>query len=106
HWHDGAIGFSKPDQLVLPKYNEELLMKEAALFADWYMPQALGSEKAESLREEYMTLWKDILAGAHLDTGIWVHRDFHADNLMWLPQRASHKRVGLLDFQDGVYGDA
>jgi aminoglycoside/choline kinase family phosphotransferase len=24
---------------------------------------------------------------------------------MWLPQRESHQRVGLLDFQDGVYGD-
>jgi aminoglycoside/choline kinase family phosphotransferase len=25
---------------------------------------------------------------------------------MWLPQRQSVQRVGLLDFQDGVYGDA
>ena len=25
---------------------------------------------------------------------------------MWLPQRRGTKRVGLLDFQDGVYGDA
>ncbi len=29
-------------------------------------------------------------------------RDFHADNLMWLPDRQGVARVGLLDFQDAV----
>ena len=29
-------------------------------------------------------------------------RDFHAQNLMWLPERAGLARVGLLDFQDAV----
>ncbi|MDX1580905.1 MAG: phosphotransferase, partial [Alphaproteobacteria bacterium] len=33
-----------------------------------------------------------------------VLRDYHADNLMWLPQRDGIARVGLLDFQDGVLG--
>ena len=29
-------------------------------------------------------------------------RDFHAENLIWLPERTGHARVGLLDFQDAV----
>ncbi|NPD20119.1 aminoglycoside phosphotransferase family protein [Alterinioella nitratireducens] len=29
-------------------------------------------------------------------------RDFHAENLIWLPERAGLARVGLLDFQDAV----
>ncbi len=29
-------------------------------------------------------------------------RDFHAENLIWLPRRAGHARVGLLDYQDAV----
>ena len=29
-------------------------------------------------------------------------RDVHAENLLWLPERAGHARVGLLDFQDAV----
>jgi len=33
-----------------------------------------------------------------------VLRDYHADNLMWLPQRQGLGRVGLLDFQDAVIG--
>ena len=27
-------------------------------------------------------------------------RDFHADNIMWLPDRARHRQPGLLDYQD------
>lgn len=29
-------------------------------------------------------------------------RDFHSENLIWLPDRAGHARLGLLDFQDAV----
>jgi len=29
-------------------------------------------------------------------------RDVHAENLLWLPDRTGHARIGLLDFQDAV----
>lgn len=29
-------------------------------------------------------------------------RDVHAENLLWLPDRSGHARVGLLDFQDAL----
>ncbi len=92
--------------MSLPAYSEALLMQETSLFADWYLPQILGRQEAAALRPEYMALWQSILAQAPLASGTWVHRDYHADNLMWLPDRAGVKRVGLLDFQDGVTGDA
>lgn len=31
-------------------------------------------------------------------------RDYHAENLLWLPEREGHARIGLLDFQDAVNG--
>ncbi|NDR57553.1 aminoglycoside phosphotransferase family protein [Aliiruegeria sabulilitoris] len=31
-------------------------------------------------------------------------RDFHAENLLWLPDRQGARRVGLLDFQDAFAG--
>ncbi len=30
---------------------------------------------------------------------VTILRDYHAENLLWLPQRSGHARVGLLDFQ-------
>lgn len=35
---------------------------------------------------------------------ITILRDFHAQNLLWLPNRPTPKNVGLLDFQDAVIG--
>ncbi len=35
---------------------------------------------------------------------IFVHRDYHAQNLIWLPERDGIARVGVLDFQDAVAG--
>lgn len=105
-WHDSGAGFSNPQQLTVPVYDYALLMREVNLFADWFLPQILGKEQALKLASEYKSLWHDLISGTPLATDIWVHRDYHADNLMWLPERSGIKRVGLLDFQDGVYGDA
>lgn len=105
-WHDETRNFSKPAQLPLPVYNTALFMREVALFADWFLPQVLGCETALPLKAEFLAIWERILAIAPLSAGVLVHRDYHADNLMWLPSREGTARVGLLDFQDGVYGDA
>jgi aminoglycoside/choline kinase family phosphotransferase len=105
-WHSGTRGFSNPAQLPLPSYDEALLMREVQLLADWYMPQVLGMHKARELQPEFMELWRQAIAASPLASDQFVHRDYHADNLMWLSERAGVKKVGLLDFQDGVYGDA
>lgn len=34
----------------------------------------------------------------------FILRDYHAENLLWLPQREGLGKVGLLDFQDAVNG--
>jgi aminoglycoside/choline kinase family phosphotransferase len=31
-----------------------------------------------------------------------AHRDYHAENLIWLPERQGPARVGMIDFQDAV----
>ena len=33
-----------------------------------------------------------------------VLRDYHAENLLWLPRRHGHARVGMLDYQDMLLG--
>ena len=38
------------------------------------------------------------------DPTVFVHRDYHAQNLIWLPSREGVSRVGIIDFQDAVAG--
>lgn len=37
-------------------------------------------------------------------TPVFIHRDYHAQNLLWLPERDGVARVGVLDFQDAMAG--
>lgn len=67
----------------------------ALLAYDWYAPAA---DPAEA-RAELSRLLGLLPAGE-----VPVLRDFHAENLVWLPDRAGVPRVGLLDFQDAWAG--
>ncbi len=35
---------------------------------------------------------------------VLIQRDYHSENLLWLPERQGVARVGLLDFQDAMTG--
>jgi aminoglycoside/choline kinase family phosphotransferase len=35
---------------------------------------------------------------------VWALRDYHSPNLLWLPERAGLKRVGIIDTQDCLMG--
>ena len=70
--------------------------------ASW--PALNGKPTPEAVREEFLALWRPLLAAAaKADTG-WTLRDFHSPNLMWQPDRDGIGRVGVLDFQDALLG--
>lgn len=89
----------------LKPYDMEVYLREAALFAEWFLPQMVGMERAKKLREKYLALWRDVLEKASLKRSTLVHRDYHADNLLWLKDRQGHQAVGMLDYQDALWGD-
>lgn len=84
-------------------YDETALSAEAALLLDWYWPLKNGVEASAALRSEHAALWTDRIASLSAPSLV-VLRDFHAENLLWLPDRPAVKNVGLIDFQDALYG--
>lgn len=89
---------------ALPDYSAARLQAEADLLADWYLPEWSGRPTAPDLVAEYRALWRDLLPAARIDAPVLVLRDYHAENLLWLPRREGLARIGLLDYQDGVIG--
>lgn len=87
----------------LPAYDDDLLLFEASLLTDWFMPLA-GLELTDQGRDDYLNLWRELLPRARQVPDCVVLRDYHADNLLWLPERTGIARVGQLDFQDAVTG--
>ena len=47
-------------------------------------------------------IWAPIIARGAAGASVFCHRDYHAENLIWLPDRTGAARVGLIDFQDAV----
>ncbi len=88
----------------LPPYDDDLLLGEAALFTDWYMPEVLGVPTPAEQREDYLALWRAALASAQAGPRTLVLRDYHVDNLMRLAGRSGIAACGVLDFQDAVAG--
>lgn len=89
----------------IPPYDTDVLLREVALVTDWFMPQAVGVEQAKVLRPSYVQAWTKLFESSPLRQDVPVLRDYHADNLMWLPDREGVAKVGLLDYQDALLGD-
>lgn len=53
-------------------------------------------------RAEWERLWAPIRSRAEAGATAFAHRDYHAENLLWMPERDGPARVGMVDFQDAV----
>lgn len=72
-----------------------------ALVEEWYIP-AVGAGEAPAtplVAPIVETLYSTLAGGDPLVVSL---RDFHAENVVWLPERKGPARLGLLDFQDAV----
>ena len=90
---------SKPD--VFPPYDEALLTREMQLFPDWYVAKHLNVTLTEAQQQVMNKTFAMLNANILAQPKVYVHRDYHSRNLM--VQENSHD-LGVLDFQDAVYG--
>jgi aminoglycoside/choline kinase family phosphotransferase len=88
----------------LHRYDETALIAETNLLPEWFFPVALGRTATADEVAEHRALWRKALAPVLDHPPVFVHRDYHAQNLLWLPEREGGARVGIIDFQDAVAG--
>lgn len=68
----------------------------ALLVLDWYRFAVTGERAAP---DPFKTTLQEALKTRANGPKVMILRDYHSENLMWLPKRAGVQRVGLLDFQ-------
>lgn len=95
HGKDAALQIPKN----IEPYDTEKLLGEAALLTEWYLP-----ELPDNIKVEYLEIWRALVPDIEASGTALVLRDFHADNLMWLPEREGVAKCGLLDYQDALIG--
>ncbi len=98
---DALIAFqlaSQPD--VLPEYDRAFVTRELNLFPEWFVSKHLGVTMTPEQQQQLDAVFEAIIANVLAQQQVYMHRDFHSRNLMFL----EHGNPGVLDFQDAVYG--
>lgn len=85
-------------------YDRLALSVNADLFVDW-----LGKANSDIVIDDKARVRWEAIRDGLIDQALsfprtLTIRDYHAENLLWLPEREGLKRVGLLDFQDAIRG--
>ena len=94
---------------VLPLYDAPLLHRELALFPDWYLTRHRGLQVQGDIRLTLDSTFQQIVAQNLRWPSVYVHRDFMPRNLMLQGEvhagsLVQAPTIGILDFQDAVYG--
>lgn len=101
---DALVEWQRASQAnVLPPYDTALLRRELELFPDWYLARHRGVAVEGKLRETLDRMFALIIERNLAWPSVYVHRDFMPRNLM-IPGDPAEPRLGVLDFQDAVYG--
>ena len=80
----------------LPDLGAMELADLVRIVPDWY--PCRSATAADEVPERIAALY----SGLNREAPVMCLRDFHAENILWLPDRAGPARLGLLDFQDAV----
>ena len=84
----------------LPHYDRDALLREMALFPQWFLGPHLGLDVDAPMRAMLERLFDTLVDSALEQPTTFVHRDYHSRNLMV----AAADNPGILDFQDAVQG--
>ena len=85
---------------MVPKYSKKILLDEARLFLDWYVPKKIKKNNQNLLKKRLLLILKILIKKIKFSNKTFVHRDFHVSNLM-----IQNKKFCVIDSQDAVFGN-
>ncbi|TMM53028.1 aminoglycoside phosphotransferase family protein [Sulfitobacter sabulilitoris] len=88
----------------VPAYDAAVMADLSGLAYGWYRNGSAG-DPPNAAATEFSRMFRDHLVALDHQRQVLILRDFHAENLLWLPERQGIARVGLLDFQDAMSGN-
>ncbi|WP_370260916.1 aminoglycoside phosphotransferase family protein [Limnobacter sp.] len=88
----------------LPLYSAEKLRMEMDLFDAWYVERHFGNALTSQEQQWLENIKHMLVQSACAEAQVFVHRDYHSRNLMFLGFEGDRARHGILDFQDAVLG--
>ena len=81
-----------------------MFLIETELMLDWYVPRFSGRRADERATASWRAVWSGLHAIVDAGPKAVVLRDFHSPNVIWRGDRRGTDRIGLIDFQDALWG--
>ena len=97
-----AVLSSEGASWPLLTYDDLALQTGGTMFLEWWPKYSGLAAFSDEAVAQWEALWAPIRRRGVDGASVFCHRDYHAENLIWLPGRAGAMRVGMLDFQDAV----
>ncbi len=88
----------------VPYFDPVAMKMEARLLLDWHLPWKNGNPATEKQRETYLAIWDDLISQLSSCETHLLLRDFHSPNIIWQEEAQGVRKVGIIDFQDGMMG--
>ncbi len=87
----------------LPDYGPQRMVEVCEpLFSSY--TRTLAGEVVHADQTRFNAALEDVLNRHVGAPSVLIERDYHAENLLWLPDREGVARVGMLDYQDAAAG--
>jgi len=84
----------------LAPYDRNVLLREMALMPEWFLTRHLSLALAAEETQLLASAFEFLIVEALTQPEVFVHRDYHARNLMVVSER----NPGIIDFQDALRG--
>ncbi|MEM1376850.1 MAG: tRNA (adenosine(37)-N6)-threonylcarbamoyltransferase complex ATPase subunit type 1 TsaE [Pseudomonadota bacterium] len=91
---------------ALQDYDLDVFLMEASLLTDWFVPAETGSPLDPKMREEFETIMSALWRNLRRDDYTILLRDYHSPNIIFDASRIGTDRIGIIDFQDALWGPA
>ena len=117
---DVLIHLAHAEKGPVPEYSREMVLNEACVFTDWYMPTVRGEATHTADRRQWQNLWQELWDKVEATPETTILGDYHCQNLMLLhgqdkanvevlgtddmPIAERIENVGVIDFQDARRG--
>ena len=98
---DVLIDLPRTKAPPLTWFSPQMMAEQATLVFDAWVDPIAGPCKPD-LPVQFRDRFRDLLQQKTQGDPVMILRDYHAENLLWLPERSGLARVGLLDFQDAM----
>ena len=100
---DVLVSLHAAPMIALDAYDPPMMAQMSGLAYRKYAAFSETPQNADA-EDRFVASFADLLRRTVTGPSVLIQRDYHADNLLWLPKREGVARVGLLDFQDAMAG--